>query len=86
MKKKEFLERCWVHYTKRLPEDDAERTKRVVVWNYKLKKPWVLYSFVVRNDYIRKRKDPSWPGKSPNDALFHDHWMDLPGPVTEITN
>ena len=83
MKKREFLQNCWIHYSQRLPEDDQERRKLIVVWNYKLEKPWVMFSFAARRDYQKRLKDPSWPGNSPNIGLYHDHWMDLPGPLKE---
>lgn len=86
MTKKELLRSCWVHYTTRLPVEDDEHQKVVLVWNYRMKKPWVLYANTAHQDYRRRLKDPTWPPKGlANIALYHDHWMEMPAPKEQNT-
>ena len=83
MTKKEFLQSCWVPYTKRLPPDTDEI---VIAWNYKQKAPWPAVSFVLRKDAEQLIEDPKHFDGSHNIALFTSHWMKLPGPANDKAN
>ena len=83
MTKKEFLQSCWVPYTKRLPPDTDEI---VIAWNYKWRCPWVMESRILRRHAKEWVQDTTCFDDSHNIALFTSHWMKLPGPTNDKAN